>query len=180
MHQHKTLAQVILILSIVNFVLAAPVVREIHEARDNVIVRVLAEDMGAVAEKRGNTFGVYTIPREEDWDSGDEGYETAEDEPSGHSSTPTEQPPPPPPAPSQKRPKIFTPAKIKATKTIAGVALFTASILGIVDIMVSFQNSSASRPWRVRFSPYLSCWHLNGSSGRHSDLCFSSVQRLGI
>jgi hypothetical protein len=39
MHRHKTVAQVILILFIVNFVLAAPAVREIHEARGDVIVR---------------------------------------------------------------------------------------------------------------------------------------------
>jgi hypothetical protein len=142
MHQHKTLAQVILILSIVNFVLAAPVVREIHKARDDMIVRVLAEDVGAVAEKRGNVFGTHMIPWEDsDWDSGDEGYGTAEDEPSGHSSTPTEQPPP---APSQKRPKIITPARIKATKIITGVGLLTAAVLGIVDIQISSQNSSAS------------------------------------
>ena len=82
MHQHKTVAQVILILFIVNFVLAAPAVREIDEARDDVMARVLAADVGAVAEKRFRIFGTPMIPWEDsDWDSGDEGYETAEDEP---------------------------------------------------------------------------------------------------
>jgi hypothetical protein len=55
MHQHKTVAQVILMLSIVIFVLAAPVIREIHEARGDVLVPVLAGDVGTVAEKRTQT-----------------------------------------------------------------------------------------------------------------------------
>jgi hypothetical protein len=149
MHQHKIVAQVILILSVVNFVLAAPTVREIHETRDDVVVRVLAEDVGAVMEKRfkifPSFFGTPIIPWEDsDWDSGDEGYETAPDEPSDHSSTLTEQQQPAPPAPSQKRPKIMTPDKIKATKIVAGVGLLTVALLGIVDIQVSQNNSSAS------------------------------------
>ena len=62
MHQHKSFAQIILILfniSIFNFVLAAPAlaVREIHEPHDNVIIRVLLEDVEGVSEKRGNTLG---------------------------------------------------------------------------------------------------------------------------
>lgn len=60
----KTVAQVIfilLILSIVIFVLAAPAVREIHEARDDVMIRVLAEYVGAVAEKRYKFFGTSMI-----------------------------------------------------------------------------------------------------------------------
>ena len=144
MHQLKTIAQVILILSIVNFVLAAPAVRDIHEARDDVMVRVLAEDMGAVAEKRfiNKFFGTPMIPWEDSgWDSGDEGYETASDEPFDHPSTPAEQPPL---TPSQKRPKIMTPARIKAAKIITGVGLFTAAILGIVIIHVSLKNNTAS------------------------------------
>ena len=62
MHQHKTVAQVILNLSIVDFVLAAIAVREIHEARDDVMLRVLEEDVGAVPEKRGNIFGTSMTP----------------------------------------------------------------------------------------------------------------------
>ena len=86
MHQCKTVAKVILILSFVNIVLAAPAVREIHEAPDDVIVRVLAEDMGAVVEKRYNLFGTPMAPWEDsDWGSGSsDGYETAPDEPSRH------------------------------------------------------------------------------------------------
>jgi hypothetical protein len=38
-------------------VLAAPAVREIHEPRDDVIVRVLARDVEGVSEKPGNTLG---------------------------------------------------------------------------------------------------------------------------
>jgi hypothetical protein len=144
MHRHKIIAQVTLILSIVSFVRAAPAVREIHEARDDVIVRVLAEDTGTVAEKRGNTFGVYTIPWEEDWDSGDEGYETAEDEPPAPVERPP-PPPPPPPPPSSKMSKILTPASLKKAKIVGGVSLFTASILGIVAMqMLINKNSTAS------------------------------------
>jgi hypothetical protein len=153
MHRHKMVAQVILILSVVNFVLAAPAVREIHEARDDVAVRVLAEDVGAVVEKRFKIFPSFfgtpmTRWEDSDWDSSDDGYETAPDEPSDHSSTSTEQQPAPP-TPSQKRPKIrrpkiMTPDKIKATKIVAGVGLLTVALLGIVDIQVSQNNSSAS------------------------------------
>ena len=142
MRQHKTVAQVILILSIVNFVLAAPAVREIHGARNDVMVRVLAEDVGAV--KRFKIFGMPMIPwKDSDWDSGDEGYatasddegyETALDEPSDHSATPTQQ----------KRPKMMTPAKIKAAKIVLGVGIFTAAVLGLVGIQVSLKNSTAN------------------------------------
>ncbi|KAF8487747.1 hypothetical protein F5888DRAFT_121637 [Russula emetica] len=131
MQHHKTVVQVILILFIVNFVLAAPAVRETHEARDNVIVRVMAEDVGAVAEKRGNIFGTHPVPLESEWESDDEsddeGYETASDEPSDHSP---EEPPP-----SQKT--IMTPAEIKKTKIFAGhVALRCRRLrcCGLVDV----------------------------------------------
>ncbi|KAI0271007.1 hypothetical protein BGY98DRAFT_218368 [Russula aff. rugulosa BPL654] len=56
MRRHKTVALVILILSIVKFVLAAPALRRIHEAREDAIVRVL-EDVGAVANKRDDGIG---------------------------------------------------------------------------------------------------------------------------
>jgi hypothetical protein len=118
-------------------VLAAPAVREKHEAPNGVMVRVLAKDVGAqaVTEKRFKIFNTPIIPWEDsDWDSGDEGCETASDEPSDHSSTST----------AQKTPKIMTPAKIKATKIVTGVGLLTAAILGIMNIQISHQNSSAS------------------------------------
>lgn len=159
MHQHKTVAQVMLILAIVNVVLAAPAVREIHEARNDVMIQALAEDVGTVAEKWGNSFGRMT-PRLDPEDPVDEGYVTASDEPLDHSSTPTEQlqpapPPPPPSAPSapplprpatSKRPKIMTPEKIKSTVIITGAAVFTMAILGIVDIQISREslNGTAS------------------------------------
>jgi hypothetical protein len=139
MHQLKTAAQVILILSIVNFVLAAPAVRGIHEARDDVMVRVLAE-------KRviNGISGTPMVPWEDsDWDSrnngyetasDDEGYETASDEPPPHPSTPTEQ----------KMPKIMTPGKIKAAKIAMGASLVAAAILGLVVIQTSFKNSTHS------------------------------------
>ena len=175
MRQHKAVAQVILILSVVYFVLAAPVVREIHRARDDVIVRVLAEDVGAVAVKRGGAFGKDPAPLEDsesewgsdsdsDSDLGDEGYETASDEPftpdrspirtepstpdgssirtesstSDGSSTRTESPPP------SERPKIMTPEEIKATKIAGTVGVFTAAVLGLVIINTSLKDNSAS------------------------------------
>lgn len=54
MHQHKIVAQILLILSILNSALAAPVVgvREIPGARGAVAVRVPAEGVVAVLEKR--------------------------------------------------------------------------------------------------------------------------------
>jgi hypothetical protein len=86
-------------------VLAVPVVREIHEAHDNVIVRVLAEDVEGVSEKRGNTLGGKLAYENPD----DEGYHTASDEVDESARFPT--PPPAKPAPSKKtstRPKITT------------------------------------------------------------------------
>jgi len=142
MRQHKTVALVIRIRSIVNFVLSAPAVREIHEARDDVIIRVLAEDVGTVAEKR--RFWWKTSPEDptqSDSDSED-GYETAPDESPGRSTSSvtfnpsqiTKEPPP----------KIMTPKVIKATKIIAAAGLFTAAIGGLVAFQYSFTNSSAS------------------------------------
>ena len=141
MRLHKTVAQVILILFFVNSVLAAPAVREKHEAHNGAMVQVLAEDVGAVVEKRFLFFKMPIMPWGKNSDSDDEGhetesddegYETASDEPSGHSSTPT------------ARPKIMTPEKIKTIKIVTGVGLLTAAILGIVDIQISHQNTSAS------------------------------------
>jgi hypothetical protein len=84
MRRHKTAALVILILSIANSVLAAPALLEIHEARDDVIVRA-PEDVGAVAMNPDHSFGMpYLIEEPEGRpvvDSDDEGYESASDEP---------------------------------------------------------------------------------------------------
>jgi hypothetical protein len=153
MHQPKTVAQVILILSIVNFVLAAPAVRKIHGARNDVMARVLAEDVGPV--KRFKIFGIPIIPwKDSGSDSGDEGYETASDdegyetaldEPSDHSSTLSDGPSDySSTSTQQKRPKIMTPDRIKATKIGLGVGIFTAAVLGLVGIQVSLKNSTAS------------------------------------
>jgi hypothetical protein len=155
MRQPKTVAQVILILSIVNFVLAAPAVRKIHGARNDVMARVLAEDVGPV--KQFKIFGIPIIPwkdSDSDSDSGDEGYETASDdegyetapdEPSDHSSTLSDGPSDySSTSTQQKRPKIMTPARIKATKIALGVGIFTAAVLGLVGIQVSLKNSTAS------------------------------------
>ena len=145
MHQHKAVVQVIYILCFVNFVLAAPAVREI---RDDVMVRVPAEDMGTVVEKRFKFFNTPMIPWEDSsWDSGDEGYETASDEPPDHSPTSTSTPTPsdqPSTPRKQKRPKIMTPEKIKTVKIVASVGLLTAAILSLVDIQVSSTNDTAS------------------------------------
>jgi len=170
MHQHKIVAQVILILSIVNFVRAAPAVREIHGARDDMSPWALTEDVGAVAEKRGNAFGTQSTPLEASGPVGgsaDDGYETASDEPfdhsstlatpgghlstsatssepSDHSSTPTELLPPQRPAPSREKPKIITPEKMKAVKIIAAAGLVTTAVLGLVVINLSLKDISPS------------------------------------
>jgi hypothetical protein len=54
MHQHKIVAQILLMLTVLNSVLAAPVVhvREIPKERGTVAVRVPAEGMATVLEKR--------------------------------------------------------------------------------------------------------------------------------
>jgi hypothetical protein len=54
MHRHKIVAQILLILSVLNSVLAAPAVsvREMHEARRALAVRVPAEGAVAVLQKR--------------------------------------------------------------------------------------------------------------------------------
>jgi hypothetical protein len=138
MHQHKAVAQLILILSILNFVLAAPAVREIHEARDDVIVPVFAQDVEGVSDKLGNTLG------------GKLAYESRDGEllpgfVSPPSTLPSESPPPTPtpkpgPPRTSTRPKIMTPEKIRATKIVTGVGLLTASLLGLLDIQLVYQD----------------------------------------
>jgi hypothetical protein len=160
MRRHKIVSLVILILSIVNFVLAAPAVREIHEARDDVIVRVLAEYVRDVAEKRGN-FGGRPLPveYESEWDSdsdsdSEDGYETSSDEEFGHSSDPSpaststemaDRLPSRPTLPS--RPKLPPPRTIFSTKakTIMTVAsIFTAAIAGLVVLPYTFPNPNST------------------------------------
>src|SRR5712691_4314205 len=61
MHQYKTVAQMLLILSIFNLVLAAPVVRETRDANaahDNVVVPVVMRNLAAMSkERRGGSDG---------------------------------------------------------------------------------------------------------------------------
>ncbi|KAI0262384.1 hypothetical protein BGY98DRAFT_732915 [Russula aff. rugulosa BPL654] len=52
MHQYKTLAQMLLLLSIFNLVLGAPVVREIYEARDDGAVPVVARNVAVMSKER--------------------------------------------------------------------------------------------------------------------------------
>lgn len=64
MHQHKIVARILLMLAVLNSVLAAPVVyvREIPKARGAVAVRVPAEGMAAVLQKRPYEQGTSTGP----------------------------------------------------------------------------------------------------------------------
>jgi hypothetical protein len=51
-----------------------------------------------------------------------------------------------PPKRISTRPKLMTPEHIKAAKIITGAALFTATIVTLIDINISLmQNSSSSR-----------------------------------
>jgi hypothetical protein len=52
MHQYKTAAQILLILSIFNLVLAAPVVREIYDARDDQAVPTAVRNVAVVSKER--------------------------------------------------------------------------------------------------------------------------------
>ncbi|KAI0271742.1 hypothetical protein BGY98DRAFT_1006290 [Russula aff. rugulosa BPL654] len=52
MHQYKTIAQMLLLLSIFNLVLGAPVVREIYEARDDRAVPVVARNVAVMSKQR--------------------------------------------------------------------------------------------------------------------------------
>ena len=52
MHQHKTVAQILLFLSIFNLVLAAPVEREIYDAHDDVVVPVVVRNVAAMSKER--------------------------------------------------------------------------------------------------------------------------------
>jgi hypothetical protein len=144
MHRHKILAQVILIFSIVSFVFAAPAVRGIDEARNDVIAQVLARDAEAVA-KRGNMAGKFQMPSyESEWESDsdddeEKGYETSSDEPLD--KDPSTAPATPQKLKSSKNP-IMTPEKIKTVKILAGVGVLTIAVLGLVDFHVSNENST--------------------------------------
>ena len=52
MHQYKAVAQILLLLSIFNLVLGAPVVREIYEARDDGAVPVVARNVAVMSKER--------------------------------------------------------------------------------------------------------------------------------
>ncbi|KAN0113847.1 hypothetical protein V8E52_007319 [Russula decolorans] len=52
MHQYKTVAQILLILSIFNLVFAAPVVREIYDAHDDVVVPVVVRNVATMSKER--------------------------------------------------------------------------------------------------------------------------------
>ena len=52
MLQHKIAAQILLILSIFNIVIAAPVVREIHETHDDEVVPVVVRNVEVMSEER--------------------------------------------------------------------------------------------------------------------------------
>ena len=202
MRRHKAVALVILILSIVKFVLAAPALRRIHEAREDAIVRVL-EDVGTVTNNRDDGVGSDrsstfetgessdrsptlgksldhpaslgesldhpptlgesldhspTLGESSDHPSTSESGESLDRSPtlgesSGDSSTFESGESlgrssifsvPPKPVPSRKRPKIMTPEKIKSLKILTPIGLFTAAILGLVDINVSLQNDTSS------------------------------------
>ena len=52
MHQYKTVAQILLILSIFNIVFAIPVEREIYDAHDGVVVPVVVRNVAAMSKER--------------------------------------------------------------------------------------------------------------------------------
>jgi hypothetical protein len=52
MHQYKTVAQILLILSIFNPVLAAPVVRDIYDAHDDVAAPTAVENVAVMSKER--------------------------------------------------------------------------------------------------------------------------------
>ena len=82
MHQYKTVAQILLVLSIFNLALAAPVVREIYDARDNVDMAVPT----AVVD--------VAVMSKEQYQSRSDGPP-----PDGSTTSPSSPPPPPPPPP---------------------------------------------------------------------------------
>ena len=52
MHQYQTLVQILLFLSIFNLVLAAPVVREIYDTRDDMAVPFVVRNVGVMSKER--------------------------------------------------------------------------------------------------------------------------------
>ena len=80
MHQYKTVAQILLILSIFNLVLTAPVVREIHNTPGEVAVPVVVKDVTVVSKERRQST---------------DGPSSSHSSPPPDESTPS--PPPPPP-----------------------------------------------------------------------------------
>jgi hypothetical protein len=163
MHRHQIVAQILLILSILNSALAAPVVLSVQEMpgkRSFVAVRVPTEGVVAVLEKR---------PFDPEWET------PAKPSPGSSEIQPSSEPsseiseiksspensefqtttspehaesqvslPTSPPKKISTRPKIMTPGNIKSAKIYAGAALISAVILSLVDINISFQNRSSS------------------------------------
>ena len=52
MHQHKTIAQILLVFSVFNLAFAAPVVREIYDAHDDAMVPVVVRNVAAMSKER--------------------------------------------------------------------------------------------------------------------------------
>ena len=176
MHRHKILVQILLILSILNSVLAAPVVRvgEIPGAPGAVAVRVPAEGVVAVLEKRP-FWGLWGEPGSEH----PETQSTGPPEPTGtevHHDAPLELGPPETEPeevfhdasskelkPSGTLPiaawkiaawkqKMLTPENIKALK-YAG----TAGLIGTAYLGLLLPTISKDRQF-LKGTPPLPCW----------------------
>jgi hypothetical protein len=154
MHRHKIVAQILLILSILNFVLAAPIVRvrEIPGARGAVAVRVPAEGVVAVLEKRpwapqpGTSGGPGPEQPEPQSTTSPEHPETekvyhdASPGPPGppeteevyHDASSEELKPPETSSKAAWKQKIFTPEKIKAIKYVGIAGILTTAYLGLL------------------------------------------------
>lgn len=157
MHQYKIVAQILLILSILNSVLAAPIVRvrEMPEARGAVAVRAPAEGVVAVLVKR---------PSEEPGTSAGSspGPQSTVEHPQLRPETNPEHSEPVyydtsseelgPPEPDRARPsnaawrqKIMTPEKIKATKYAGVVGLLSAAYLSLLITEITHGNGQDSK-----------------------------------
>jgi hypothetical protein len=158
MRQYKTVAQFFFILSIVNFVFAAPTVRrEIHAARNDMKVSVLGEDATAALEKRGNIVGGGLVVPAESGGTADEGGNVTGDEgpppPQQQQQQQPRQEQPQPqqpqqeqqPAPAQRkssrpRPMIMTPEKVMAVRVLAVAAIASVVIGGLIALHGSVQQ----------------------------------------
>jgi hypothetical protein len=153
MHQHKIVAQILLILTILNSVLAAPIlrVREMPEARGAVAVRAPAEGVVAVLVKRpseeppesvGSSPGPQLTAA-----SGHPQQPATDPEETYHDASSEDLGPPEPNRPVSSnaawRQKIMTPEKIKATKYAAAVALLTTAYLSLLVPEIDHGNSQS-------------------------------------